>query len=263
MDPVIVVVAATLIFLVAVLYSNLGMGGGQLYVPILLTFITPLKEVAVPMSLTFTIATALPAVWNHHRERLVAGRLAAPLLAGALAGALVGVLFTLAISPAVFLAFFSAVLVLVGLKMLWDWLGMLETLEADDDGKMTRPRLAGSSLATLSSGFLSGSMGIGGGIANVPILVYLLGRRSRLAIGTSTLMIIPVATLGFLGFLAFSPTPLDFPLLALFWPLVLVGSYFGSRWGLAKLRSRSVALAFILVLFVAAAKLVLDLAGVT
>lgn len=260
MDPVAVAISAVLIFLVAFLYSNLGMGGGQLYVPILLTFITPLKELAVPLSLTFTIATALPATYNHATKELVAGRLATVLLGGALVGAVLGVLFTLAISPELFLAFFAAVLVLVGMKMLRDWLGHAPTIEKDDDTKMTRGRVGGSSLLTLSSGFLSGSLGIGGGLANVPILVYLLGRRSRLAIGTSTLMIIPIATVGFLSYLFLQGVgSLDWGLLAILWPLVLVGSFFGSRWGLARLRSRSVALVFILVLFVAAGKLLFDL----
>lgn len=259
-DPILVALAAALIFLVAFLYSNLGMGGGQLYVPILLTFVSPFKELVVPMSLTFTVATALPATWNHFRKGLVAGRLAAILLGGALVGAVLGALFTLAISRELFLAFFSAILVAVGAKMLADWLGKLETIERDDDTKRTPPRLAVSSVATLSSGFLAGSMGIGGGLANVPILVYLLGRRTRLAIGTSTLLIVPIATVGFLSYLAFEGlADLDYGLLALFWPLVLVGSFLGSRWGLAKLRSRSVALAFILVLFVAAGKLLFDL----
>ena len=42
--------------------------------------------------------------------------------------------------------------------------------------------------------------------------------------------------------------------------LILVGAYIGSRWGLARLKARSVALIFILVLFIAAAKLILDIA---
>ena len=42
-------------------------------------------------------------------------------------------------------------------------------------------------------------------------------------------------------------------------PVVFIGAYVGSRWGLARLKTRSVALIFILVLFLAAGKLVFDL----
>ncbi len=260
MDPLVLALVAVLLFLVAFVYSNLGMGGGHLFVPILLTFLTPLDvAVAVPMSLAFTIATALPATYNHYKRDLVRPRLAAILVGGALIGAVLGALFTLSSSRKFFLAFFSAVLVVVGLKMFRDWIRRVETIEHSDDSRMTRSRLGLSSGLTLSSGFLAGSLGIGGGLANVPIMVYVLGRKTRLAIGTSTLMIIPISTVGILSYLAFGRSPLDYWSLIALWPAVLLGSFLGSSWGLAKLRSRSVALVFILVLFVAAGKLLSDL----
>ncbi len=260
MDLLTLTVVSILVFVVAFVYSNLGLGGGTLYVPILLSFVTPFKEVAVPMSLAFTLATALPATFNHYRKNLVHTRLALILVGGALIGAVLGALFTLAITREIFLLFFSTILVVVGGKMLWDWRGHAETLERDDDSKMTRPRLGISSSATLSSGFLSGSLGIGGGVANVPILVYGLGRRTRLAIGTSTLMIVPTSIVGVLSYLYFEGlATVDVGLTAFLWVLVLVGSFLGSYWGLRKLRSRSVALIFIVVLFVAAVKLLTDL----
>jgi uncharacterized membrane protein YfcA len=260
-EPFQIGIVAILIFLVAFIYSNLGMGGGHLYVPILLTFVTPLKELAVPMSLAFTIATAISATYNHYKKDLVNVRLAFILVGGALIGAVIGAIFTLASSRAVFLAFFSIVLIAVGLKMLRDWLGRVETIERDDDSRLTRFRLGLASTLTLSSGFLAGSLGIGGGIANVPIMVYVLGRKTRLAIGTSTLMIIPISTVGILSYLAFEGlSSLDLRLMVILWPVVLLGSYLGSRLGLKKLKARSVVLVFILVLFVAAGKLLLDLA---
>ncbi|MFQ5837969.1 MAG: sulfite exporter TauE/SafE family protein [Thermoplasmata archaeon] len=260
MDPLLLSLVALMLFLVAFVYSNLGMGGGHLFVPILLTFVTPLKEVAVPMSLAFTIATAVSATYNHYRRDLVRARLATFLVGGALIGAVIGALFTLASSRAVFLAFFSTVLIAVGLKMLRDWLRRAETIEHNDDSRMTPLRMTLASSTTLSSGFLAGSLGIGGGVANVPIMVYLLGRRTRLAIGTSTLMIIPISTVGIVSYIIFGgPSSLDYGILAVLWPFVLLGSFLGSHWGLQKLRSRSVALVFILVLFVAAGKLLMDL----
>ena len=49
---------AVLVFAVAFIYANLGLGGGLLFVPILLSTGIPSKDVAVPVSLTLTIATA-------------------------------------------------------------------------------------------------------------------------------------------------------------------------------------------------------------
>lgn len=268
MDPLLLAIQALLIFAVAFVYANLGLGGGLLFVPILLSTGVPESDVAVPVSLTFTIATATSSVINHHRKGFVDFRLGGLLVTGALAGALVGTFFTLfVLDDYAFKAFFTGVLVVFGAYMLRDWTRNARSVDANDDGKMSRPRVAGVGAATVGSGFLSGSMGIGGGLLNVPLLVYGLGRKTRLAIGTSSLLIIPTAAVGFGAYVAdllldaggFA-WPAAFGLIPLLVPVVFVGAFVGSRWGLARLKTRSVALIFILVLFVAAAKLIADLA---
>src|SRR2546422_3507746 len=89
MDAVLLLIQAVLIFGVAFIYANLGLGGGLLFVPILLSTSVPDKDLAVPISLTLTIATATSSVINHHRRGLVDFRLGGVLLAGALLGAVV------------------------------------------------------------------------------------------------------------------------------------------------------------------------------
>lgn len=267
MDYGLLAIQAVLIFAVAFIYSNLGLGGGLLFVPILLSTGVASKDVAVPISLTFTIATAASSVINHHRRGFVDYRLGSLLVAGALLGALVGTFFTLfVLDERGFKAFFTGVLLIFGLYMLRDWLRNARSADEDDASKMTTSRLAATATATSGSGFLSGSMGIGGGLLNVPLLVYLLGRRTRLAIGTSSLLIMPTAAAGFAAYLlelgnrqgGFAAPP-EFGLIPILAPIVFVGSFLGSYWGLRRLRTRSVALIFILVLFLAAAKLVSDL----
>jgi uncharacterized membrane protein YfcA len=262
-DPVTLLLIAVLVFAVSFVYANLGLGGGLLYVPIMVLLLpneTYPHQVIVPISLTFTIATALTSAYNHRRKGFVDVRLGLLLLSGALLGAVLGTVFNLRTSRPVFLAFFVAIIVLVGVKMLHDWRRNANGVDEDDDGKLTRGRKGASSVATLASGFLSGSMGIGGGLVNVPLMVYVLGRRTRTAIGTSSFMIVTTALVGFLAFNLFgTPQPIDFSLIAMVWPVVFVGAFVGSRWGLAKLRARTVALIFILVLFLAAAFMVADL----
>jgi hypothetical protein len=266
-DFFLLAIQAILIFGVAFVYANLGLGGGLLFVPILLSTGVPESDVAVPISLTLTIATATSSVINHHRRGLVDFRLGGMLVAGALVGALIGTYFTLVVlDERSFKAFFTGVLLLFGAYMVRDWLRNARSIDVDDDTKLTQPRVVGTAAATTKSSFLSGSMGIGGGLLNVPLLVYGLGRKTRKAIGTSSLLIIPTAVVGFSAYLvdlAFQPgglsAPSAFAIIPLLMPVVFVGAYIGSRWGLEKLKTRSVALIFILVLFVAAAKLVLDL----
>src|SRR3989441_1033903 len=58
MDAVLLLIQAVLIFGVAFIYANLGLGGGLLFVPILLSTGVAEKDLAVPISLTLTIGTA-------------------------------------------------------------------------------------------------------------------------------------------------------------------------------------------------------------
>ena len=266
MDVLLLCFQAVLIFGVAFIYSNLGLGGGLLFVPILFSTGIPSKDLAVPLSLTLTIATAAASVINHRRRGFVDFRLGALLVSGALAGSLVGTFFTLKVlDERTFRAFFTGILLLFGAYMIRDWLKNARSVDEDDDRLLTRPRVTATGAATAGSGFLSGSMGIGGGLLNVPLLVYVLGRRTRKAIGTSSLLILPTAAVGFAAYLvdlALEPSgfswPSEYVLIPLLMPIVFVGAYIGSRWGLQTLKTRSVALIFILVLFIAASKLIVD-----
>lgn len=256
----VLILMAVLMFGVAFIYSNLGLGGGLLYVPILLSLATSSEDIAVPISLTLTVATALPATINHYPEGFVDVSLGVQLLGGALLGAILGALFNLGTDKVIFLAFFIGLILLMGSKLLYDWLRQEGDEDEDIESKWTSGRKAASSGATVASGFVSGGLGVGGGIINVPLMVYVLGRKTRKAIGTSSFMIITTAIVGFASYLYFGGTSnVDFNLILVLWPLVFVGAYTGSRWGLAKLKTRSVQFVFILVLFIAAAKLSLDL----
>ena len=268
LDVGMILLQAGLMFAVAFIYANLGLGGGLLFVPILLSTDVTRTDIAVPISLTLTIATAIPSVINHHRKGLVDFRLGRTLVTGALLGAVLGTLFTLffLLDARAFKAFFTIVLFVFGGFMIRDWVTNGRSVDVDDDSKATPSRIAGVTAATVGSGFLSGSMGIGGGLLNVPLMVYGLGTRTRKAIGTSSLLIIPTAAVGFAAYavhLALQAGgfawPEEFVLIPILFPIVFVGSFLGSRWGLRVLRTRPVALIFILVLFIAAAKLVYDL----
>src|SRR5206468_4318184 len=177
-------------------------------------------------------ARATSSVINHHRRGLVDFRLGGVLLAGALLGAVVGTVFTLKVlNQETFEAFFAAVLIAFGVYMVRDWTKNARSVDEDVDSAMTPPRVAATAAATTGSGFLSGSMGIGGGLLNVPLLVYVLGRKTRKAIGTSSLLIIPTAAVGFVAYvvdLALRPGgfawPAEFVLIPILMPVVFVGA---------------------------------------
>ena len=160
MDPFLLTLQALLIFGVAFIYSNLGLGGGLLFVPILLSTSVPSSDIAVPISLTLTIATAASSVINHYRLGLVDFRLGGVLVAGAMVGALVGTFFTLKVlDEYTFKAFFVTVLLAFGVYMIRDWIRNTRSVDEDNGALMTRPRVVATAAATGGSGFLSGKIG--------------------------------------------------------------------------------------------------------
>ncbi len=266
----VLLILLVLMFGVAFIYSNLGLGGGLLFVPIMLGVGVGGSQIVAPISLTLTVMTAMSSTINHHRKGYVDFHLGRVLVIGTLVGALLGTYLHIAfVSEDVFKVIFIAILVVFGALMLREWVKNPHTVDMDDDTKLNPRRLAETTTAMVGSGFLSGLAGVGGGLLNVPIIRFLTGRKTRKAIGTSSLLIMPTATFGFFLYLvglSFQPTGFDVPsqfvLIPILMPVVFVGAFLGSRIGLAKLKTRTVALIFILVIFVAAVQLALELFGV-
>lgn len=233
--------------------------------PILLLLYVDNEDLVVPISLTLAAATAMSSAWNHGRNGFVDFRVGKALIAGALAGAVLGTIFTLdVLDTAGFKVFFAILLFLIALSLLYDWARGSRLVE-DDETRMTPQRVAQASVATAASGFVSGSAGVGGGVLNVPILTFILGRKTRTAIGTSSLIIVPTTMLGASIFVVrltlMQGLPGEFVAIPLLFPLALLGAYVGSRWGLAALRAKSVAVLFIGLVFFADALVVLDVLG--
>jgi uncharacterized membrane protein YfcA len=269
LDPFTVLLQILLIFGVAFIYSNLGLGGGLLFVPILLATGVTDPKLAAPISLTLTTMTATSSVFNHHRKGFVDFHIARTLVIGTLFGAFLGTYTTIEfLNKEDFKIVFVIILVGFGSLMVRDWMKSTRLVDQDDDSKLNPKRISETTVAVVGSGFLSGLAGVGGGLLNVPLLIYLLGRKTRTAIGTSSLLIVPTAAFGFslyvVGrYLASSSFtwPGEFILIPILMPFVFVGAFLGSRLGLATLKTRSISLIFILVVYIAAAQILLNIVG--
>lgn len=80
----------------------------------------------------------------------------------------------------------------------------------------------------LAAGFLSGMVGIGGGIIIVPVLVYFLGFTQHEAQGTTLFMfLLPIGILGVYNY--YSKGYVDFKTACVVATTFLLGSYFGSK----------------------------------
>ncbi|MCD6399411.1 sulfite exporter TauE/SafE family protein, partial [candidate division WOR-3 bacterium] len=133
-----------------------------------------------------------------------------------------------------------------------------KSAEKDRPELMTRRNLAIATVLSASTGFISGSMGIGGGAINVLILVGILGFATKKAAGTSSFKTVFTAITGISIYLL-SGIQLNTEMAIILAPMVLISSYGGSLLGLKKLKGSEVRILFIGGLFLAAAKMLLEL----
>ncbi|MCB0329404.1 MAG: sulfite exporter TauE/SafE family protein [Bdellovibrionales bacterium] len=76
------------------------------------------------------------------------------------------------------------------------------------------------------AGFVSGLLGIGGGVIYVPALMYLAGIPIHLAIGVSLALIVPSAAAG--AFKHFLAGNIDFPMVFIIAPASILGAFLGA-----------------------------------
>ena len=81
------------------------------------------------------------------------------------------------------------------------------------------------------AGFLSGMVGIGGGIVIVPMLVYFLGFDQHTAQGTTLFMFLfPIGILGVMNY--YQKGNIEMKTAAIICTTFIIGSYFGSKLAL-------------------------------
>lgn len=254
-----VLIVIILVAVVAFFYSNLGLGGGQLYVPIMdLFFISLAMKEIVPLSLCFAFVTMLTATYSHSRKKLVNFKIGLMLAAFGLVGVAAGVLFTTNADEIYVKAGFATLLVIVATKMIYD----LYRAKKDYVGCPTtfslRCKLTGAGVSILT-GMLIGSFGIGGGVVSVPLIMYVFKFEPRMAIGTSALMGAILTPAAFLAYAVNGDVSINYDLALVLTPIIFVMALIGSIWGLAKLRTKVVKAIFTGGVYLAAAEMIYSL----
>jgi hypothetical protein len=255
-----VLIVAILIAIVAFFYSNLGLGGGQLYVPIMdLVFISLFMAEIIPLSLCFAFVTMLGATYSHSRKQLVDFGLGTKLAMAGIVGVVAGMLFTTSVDEKIIKASFATMLVIVGTKMMYDIYSAKKDHTTSPTSHSPRIILAGIAVSIVT-GFLVGSFGVGGGVVSVPLMIYVFKFEPRRAIGTSALM---GAILTPAAFVAYATSQslsggfeIPYEIALVLTPVVLVFALMGSRWGLEKLRTKVVKTIFTGGLYLAAIEMI-------
>ena len=240
--------AFVIFFAISFVFSMLGMGGSQLYVPVLYWLGMDFKNQAIPLGLLLNLCVQLSAFATYSRKRLVEFRIALPFASMMVICAPLGAMFNfgLPVKPIIFL--FGVFTLLAAILVLSGW--------KPKKGNLGR---RGEMIITLSVGcvlgFLVGLIGRGGGSFVVPTLL-IMGLDPKNAAGTSTFVVGFSSATGFMAHLF--KAKLDFWITLVTVVSVLSGSQIGSRLMVAKLKSQTIKKVFGIVLIFVAVLLLKD-----
>lgn len=230
--------------------SVLGIGGGLFIIPSLTLFLGVHLKTAIAASAVAVIATSLGGGNVYVRKHLADIRLGLLLALATAPGAVVGAKVATLVSPRVLAAVFAVVLGASAYRMYTSIRSTSsavppEDLETEDrglrfrgeyfetsTGEMIQYRVSRVPIGVVTSvvaGLISGMLGVGGGIVQVPVMNLLMRVPIKVATTTSTYIIGITAMAGAFVYYNHRPSFVD-PALAV--PVtigVFIGASIGSR----------------------------------
>ncbi len=218
-------------FVIAFVFSMLGMGGSQLYIPILYWMGMDFKTEAVPLGMLLNVVNSSSAALTYGRKKLIAWSVAIPFAVAMIAFAPLGVWLNVQLPVKPLLIFFALFTAAAAVLMLSGWKPKRGGLSAR--GRVTLGLIAGSGL-----GIVAGLIGRGGGSFVVPLL-YIAGLEARLAAATSAFVVTCSGTSSFISHLATAAQP-QWGVWVSSVAAVLLGSQLGSRLMAGRMKSRAV-----------------------
>ena len=235
---------AILFLVTAISYSSVGFGGGSTYLALLLIWGVPYFVFPV-IALTCNIIVVSGNCFNYIRAGNLNLRLLIPYLIGSIPMAYIG--GSLPIEKQLFEILLFLVLTVAGVLLLFNF-------KSYDDREESYRKIPTqiSILIGMLLGFISGAVGIGGGIFLSPILFLIRAGRPKHIVTTSSLFILINSISGIVGQLTKNAVLTEIPNYWYLLMVVLIGGQVGNFLNLKIFPTRILALvtAF-LVLFVA------------
>ena len=238
------IILSIFFFITAILYSSVGFGGGSTYLALLLIWGIPFNIFPV-IALLCNIIVVSGNSFNYIKSGNYNFKLLLPFLIGSLPLAFFG--GTLSINKEIFEILLFLVLSIAGFLLLIN-------NKSYEDKNIIIKKINFFYSIILGSilGFVSGTVGIGGGIFLSPILFLLKAEKPKVIVTTASLFILINSISGVLGQLTKENVLNE---IFFYWPLflaVLVGGLFGNYLNLKIFSNRILALVTsFLVIFVA------------
>jgi uncharacterized membrane protein YfcA len=223
--------APPIFFVIAFVFSMLGMGGSQLYIPILYWMGMDFKTEAIPLGMLLNIVNSSSAAITYGRKRLIVWSVAIPFAITMIIFAPLGVWFNVQLPVKPLLVFFALFTAVAAILMLTGW--KPRRGELGSRGRFILGVTAGSGLGTIA-----GLIGRGGGSFVVPLL-YIAGLNAKMAAATSAFVVTCSGLSSFTSHLVTAAQPQ--------WNVwistvlaVLLGSQLGSRLMVGRMKSHVV-----------------------
>jgi uncharacterized protein len=219
-------------FLIGLLVSMLGGGGGGLFVPVLTLIFGIPTQVAVATSLASVLPTTLFGATSHYREGNVDIRTGLILGIGGILGTIIGA-YLANMLPSIFLRQILGVFMLIMLvPMVHSALKRRKNTVKNEQGNTNRTVLAPlkgvkriiASLFGVASGLMAGLFGISG-TPPVTAGLYSLGLPAIMVVGTSVFVLIFNSAAGIGSYYVLGR--LDIPLIILLGGGAAIGAFLG------------------------------------
>jgi len=182
---------AILFLVTAILYSSVGFGGGSTYLALLLIWGIPYFIFPV-IALSCNILVVSGNCFNYIRAENLNLRLLIPYLIGSIPMAYIG--GSLPIEKRLFEILLFLVLAVAGVLLLFNF----KSYDDKEESYQKIPSLVSILIGTVL-GFISGVVGIGGGIFLSPILFLIKAGRPKHIVTTASLFILINSISGIIG----------------------------------------------------------------
>ena len=237
-------ILSILFFITATLYSSVGLGGGSTYLALLLIWGLPYSIFPI-IALSCNIIVVSGNCFNYIRAGNLNFKLLVPYLIGSIPLAFIG--GSLAIEKNLFEILLFIVLIIAGCLLLLNF----RFYDDKEASYKNIPYLISIIIGGIL-GFISGVVGIGGGIFLTPILFLLKIARPKHIVTAASLFILINSIFGIMGQLTKNSVLNEIQDYFFLLIAVLIGGQLGNYLNLKILTSRLLALlTSVLVLFVA------------
>jgi uncharacterized protein len=208
--------------LIAFVYSSVGFGGGSSYLAVLAVYGLPFKELRL-IALICNIIVVCGGVYIYVKSQQVNWRKIVPLVVLSIPMAYLGA--TMHIGQDIYFIILGCSLIVAAIVL---WMKTTAPAVSDIDSSANNSPIKNSALGG-AIGFLSGLVGIGGGIFLSPVLNLMKWDVPQKIAATASVFILVNSVSGIIGQLTRLPENMDYTRIGLLCFAVFIGGQAGSR----------------------------------